>query len=351
MPALKTKLLAVFVLLSAYRAAAVAKSVIRSADVLGAEHNMGDERLVLSVFVNAFHGSSAIEALLLSSPQLTTLCNMAFEGETIWQCEPGKALVDVRTLDIVGMTDRGKAGDRNETLVRSGERLPLDQQLEFYGKHWNLDRPILFCKFCFNDHMKDQKSLDRANIQRRKAVLKSFETNPPRAFVDKGIQRLQYAEIILWRPLCLHQLSHHSPVVANKHADIVKEYFTKEITLLEEALQRIQTYMALGEPFITVGLHELVWSPADLSRRMLMFLPWLSSLDPSGNHSALKSEADFGNLHPPDECCGFDLSTQVCSFDGPEYDLFSPEELVRVRDLSLRLVNAPRGAVSMSRNR
>eukprot|EP00614_Pseudopedinella_elastica_P027035 CAMPEP_0172627070 /NCGR_PEP_ID=MMETSP1068-20121228/154206_1 /TAXON_ID=35684 /ORGANISM="Pseudopedinella elastica, Strain CCMP716" /LENGTH=279 /DNA_ID=CAMNT_0013436845 /DNA_START=33 /DNA_END=872 /DNA_ORIENTATION=+ len=273
-------------------------------------------------------------AFLRTSPQLTTLCNMEFKGEQVWQCEPRKALVDLRTLDIVGTSYNSprtnKKASYNETIMSLGDELPLGRQLEFYGKHWDLDRSILFCKFCFKER-----------LGYAEAVIQSFETSPPRAFVDKGIKRLRYAEIVMWRPLCMHRLSHLSKATSAYH-------LLHEIKILEDAFQRIQANLASGKPFISVGLHELVWSPADLARRMLTFLPWLSSLDPAGNHSALKSQADFGTQHPPVDCCGFDLSTQMCSLDGPEYKLLSPKELMRARDVSSRLVNAARGAVSMN---
>ena len=333
-----------------------------------AEQNLRpSERVILNEYVSAYHeassASSALEALVRTSPHLSTLCNMSFHGKQIWHCEPSRAWVDVRTLEIVGSQTShvisnavfGTRGSFNEShnVVERGHALPLDRQLEFYGRHWNLDRPILFCKFCFSD---------KGDLGRTRSILKGFSSRPPRSFVEKGITVLRYAEIIHWRPLCLHRLSSHSmardfavggsrghPGSASFQRDIARRYLLNEIQILEQTVQRIQANKDFGVPFLVIGMHELVWSSEALSQRIVLFLSSLTSLKSTGNYDGgLKSQEGFGAQHRPSQCCGFDLDSQACSLEGPEYGVLGLENILQARVASTFLLNAARETVPIN---
>ena len=291
------------------------------------------ERILLTVHVRAFQGSSALEALLLTSPQLTTLCDMAFEGKPIWQCEPGKAYVDVDTLQILGDGKMDKEG-RRPNRTQAGNLLPIEKRLQFYSQYWNLERPVLFCKFCALSLGVTCRSCN----QKSHSEIKHALSHPPVSYRSYGISTLKPMEIVLWRPLCLCHLSRHDgPAQAKKVG--WGAYLATQIDELADHVCRIQENRANGVPQLVIGLHELVWRPAAASRRILAFVPHLSALNFTGDHHGLKSKLNFGDSHPPDKCCSFDLRTSSCSFTTAEFSSLSSEQLHRAREVSEFLLN------------
>jgi hypothetical protein len=84
----------------------------------------------------------------------------------------------------------------------SGRTLPnITLQLAFYGQFWSVSQPVFFCKMC-SLPMPLKGNAAGATILR----------NLPKAYETVGITQLQQGRVIMWRPLCLHRLSSHSPI-------------------------------------------------------------------------------------------------------------------------------------------
>jgi hypothetical protein len=85
-----------------------------------------------------------------------------------------------------------------------GRQLPnISLQLAFYGQFWNVSQPLFFCKMCsLPTPLKGKKNPAGVTILR----------NLPKVYETVGITQLQQVRVIMWRPLCLHRLSSHSPI-------------------------------------------------------------------------------------------------------------------------------------------
>ena len=75
----------------------------------------GEVRLVLQLRVDAYHGSTALQGLLMSSRQVASLCT----GKE-YQCE---------------------------AIMRRCEKTTLTRELQVYADYWDLNRSILLLKF------------------------------------------------------------------------------------------------------------------------------------------------------------------------------------------------------------
>ena len=287
---------------------------------------MGTDRIILTLDVEAFHGSSAMEVLLISSPQVASLCRMSFEGKMVWQCEPQKVLVDPESLEIVGVGKRKANFKHLEPLRR----------LEFMGKHWNLRNPILFCKFC---------GLDIPSISKPSWLSggpQSLTTLPtlPKNWQAANISSLTLRIIIMWRPLCMHRLSSHSKAVDGNSYNQTRSYLLKEIGLLENTLARREQYSREypDVKYLVVGLDELTWKLDVLRQRLLAFVPGLERFTKRPVHRGFKSKDGFGEENPPWSCCGFDVEQRECCFHESEYRTLTAVELQRAQAVMKKLV-------------
>jgi len=251
-------------------------------------------RYVLIPEVKAFHGSSAMQSLLRSSPNVTTLCNMKAPGEIpIWQCEPNAAVINWETLKIIATRNEWKKRKKYRKYQKQTKDVPQRRVLRFFAQFWNLSKPILFCKFC---------GLGTAVIEGDAL---------PDEYKIHGITQLIPARIVMWRPFCLETLANERSFVEN------------EVKRLEEKVKLLNTLTQNDVRHIVVGLDELTWNPFSVASRIfsMLNLPGLvldSAFTPKEKDSKQKNQTigSFGLKHDPKECCDFNITTRSCGQRG-----------------------------------
>ena len=247
----------------------------------------------------------------------------------------------------------GTAGARE--FFRGSTILPMTRRLEFFGRHWDLRRPVLACKWC---------ALPTATVERLAL---------PGSFAAAGITRLLPAAVIVWRPVCLRALSSHAfmaapaPGALNNATDrlLLTRELLKDIEGLEHhaaAVDASHRRAAGARPAIAVSMATMLWEPAVAAAQLQAFLPQLR-VDASGvpereegastggslgsNSSRTKSfgSRTFGLEHPA-AAVGYDLRARRCTWQGPEYGLLSLEHRLRLTRASEQLRRAAGGALS-----
>merc|ERR1719183_793575 len=124
-----------------------------------------------------YHGSTALEGVLMSSRNLATLC--PFDG---WQCE-GR--------EIMSALGFGKGS----TGVKTWN---FQTMLDEYSKYWDLKRPVLFEK-------SPNEMLEVPHVRHQ-----LMSTKLPSRMAAAGITTLKRAYVLLWRPVCLSNISSHA---------------------------------------------------------------------------------------------------------------------------------------------
>ena len=309
-------------------------------------------RFMLTLDALPFHGSSAMQMLLRSSQNVATLCSMRAPGDLgIWECEPGKALVNTcdPTFPILrkmtcdpthpilakcGYIAKWSAWKKEQLAVMpncsmAGNNLSLkdekrwkvntklarrERQLRFYSKFWDLSKPILFCKFCSRRRASHPKVLGVSN-----GILASSAVNVdalPASMVAAGITNVLPARIVMWRPICLANLSRSGG----------SRSLIKEVESVETTVQNIQRYRDEGVVrYVVVGQDELAWNVSLVAARIQLAFPAIGKMDPSlimpyvngiGKLQKHSLEA-FGKGHDPLRTCGFDIVSRRCN----EYEM------------------------------
>jgi hypothetical protein len=337
------------------------------------------------------------------------------KGARIWQCEAQKAFVQASTLTIVGdvyslfQTKRHDSGGATPTLLEqlyryggassnvtfsttninapvkavtneafpgihckwgepschvsgtSGTHVffrgdfiePETRKLEFYGRYWDLRQPILTCKYC-RLPLADIAAENEMGGNETGGHGKS-RISLPAAYVAAGITKLLPANVILWRPVCMHRLSAHSPIANVSSAadfaqspglrDRAAKYLKSEIKLLEHSRQLVAFNVAAGVATSVVSLATMTWEPKKAVMQLAAFLPKLgvgAQLRGPGTAPLFtpekddKFKADFGSRHPP-ESAGFRLDRAACLFDGAEFSALAPTDMARLVEVSAYL--------------
>ena len=321
-----------------------------------------DERrtLLLTVCV-AFHGSTALEQVLMSSSSkgLATLCT----AKSNWQCEGNKILcphpepapssknksvaslaLEARGVDLDGGGEepgdkrsdasarkattthivRGASAESSECHAWAKSEEAKDEDLvpsqwnysialDAWSQYWDLSRPVLLEK-------------TPAQWKRIKSMVKGVQTTAlPTRMIDAGIRSLDVKAIFLWRPWCLHNISSHAQqeIGANGLDAFLALEHMHNVKLAQR--QRVLGEK-MGVDVLTISLADLMWRPEETIARVEGFLPELGSLDInyepqlgvdvfSGNHWKLTASiVNFGVENPP-ETMGYDLATGECLDD------------------------------------
>lgn len=254
------------------------------------------ERILISAVGEAFHGTSALEQVLMSSKSLATLCSCK-----TWQCE---------AKWLPGLQD--------------SNAFEWDYK-DYLGKTsacWNLHRKVFFHKFMLGDscpsvmlHEYDTCRTDVVNHLH--SALSNVEL--PQAMVSRGIQHITPVYIFLWRPLCLAQLSTHVARLLEKY--LIEKVAMQEIMFIEQMMSSHRGLTEQGVPVLVVSLADLIWNPERNRRRLQEFLPCLGELDmdfvPSHNiiegnmFKADGSVKDYGEHVSPKEI--YDLEAGKCA--------------------------------------
>jgi len=226
-------------------------------------------------------------------------------------------------------------------------------RVELYGHYYDMTRPILFCKRCWFDSDDNKQKWFGFHDNKSSVVAYDGSREPlPASFLSRGVTRLAFAKVILWRPLCMHRLSSHSFVNneeprSSKGKRMAREFLLREVKALEDTVAFTSQSMASGNALV-VSMATLTWRIEEVSLRLLKLFPALGSLDPSrigaenraSPHQA-KSKPGFGKINPPGPTCGFDMDTHTCAFATWEYaePVLLPTELQLVFELSALLTS------------
>lgn len=279
------------------------------APVCRAGHSVHDERILLIPLVPAHHGSTALESVLMSSRNVSTLCS-----SNGWQCE-GRAI----------MLDEQKSEDTAlwyPTLVENytlGWNFTL--ALELFSRYWDLDRPILL----------EKTPRQMLVVEEARAAFRGAQL--PARFFHRGIVQLRLAYVMMWRPICLHVLSS----LATKHVNSSsgKRVGKLELQYLEKQVEDHRYLTGVGESVLVINLADLMWRGDRTLGRLQGFLPCGGPLDLDfvprlgvdifeGNMwKAPLSVRAFGRNTEPRGCCGYDLERRSCGGADNQANLFA----------------------------
>jgi len=237
-------------------------------------------RTFLRIVVQAGHGSTALESVLMSSPKVATLCKSNF-----WQCEGHKL------LESLG---HGLATDEIDT----------DFMLTTYSNFWDLNRSVLL----------DKKTKNMEHLDQQDALL--LKTGPPAAMRQHGIKRIETAYVIMYKPLCLWPMSSDLQELVRSNAE---SYVRSELKRVVELVDIHKYFASQGKPPMVVNYADMVWNPEYVQRELKKYLPCVGDLDIDyqpvlgkdvypGNHMKIKSGVkSYGLSTNPWDCCRYKI--------------------------------------------
>jgi hypothetical protein len=230
-------------------------------------------RTLLLSLSQPYHGSTALECVLMSSSNVATLCSAR-----VWQCEGGSIL-------------RREGGCADETC-----RWNWDKSLGLFSKYWNLSKPFLL----------EKTPIMVRDIPGMHQGLVSVEARYPH----------QRQFIMMWRPICLGALSSHR---------LTEE---KELWMFETLVAGHKYLLEQGERVVVVNIADLMWRPSKSAWHLYKQIPDLGVLDmeyvpkigkdifPENMWKVDKSVAEFGRAADPDKL-NYSVHEALCK-DGVE---------------------------------
>ena len=277
------------------------------------------ERLWLTVAGLAFHGTTALEMLLMSSRALATICSA-----NTWQCEPGKLVIHDhksrygppwKVAKFLGVALVACASCPKNVCVPAGAdgehvaRLVRDE-LERYAPYWDLRRPVLMTKWAplnrLLEHVcppgEEGAVGGREHLGRLQALV------PSPALARAGVRRVRWATVLVHRPWCLWPLSHNAREGREQN---VTHWAQKELAKIERLAAEHRRHVAEGRPALAVLLADPLWKSRRAAQQVERFLPCAGPLDANfvpalgvditkGNHwKAGRSVVEYGAKKDP----------------------------------------------------
>lgn len=243
-------------------------------------------KIILKVRAQPFTGSSALQAFLHRGIGVSTLCDgmrIWNTNDMIWQCEPKKAAIKPDTLQIVGHHWQMQPNTTEVSFLD----LNITQKTQFLAMQWDMKKPILVCKFCdlyASTHVRDN--------------LRDIQT-------EMETSKDQVIPIFFWRPLCMWPLSHNARE-RNRNDSIYQIHKHEEF---------IHDINKLGEnklPFLVFNAADLIWNEKMLTTKLNSIFPQMKLTAIPAVIEKTKVIPKFGEMHPPDVCCNYSLSTYEC---------------------------------------
>mmetsp|Transcript_66720 Transcript_66720/g.145505 ORF Transcript_66720/g.145505 Transcript_66720/m.145505 type:complete len:391 (+) Transcript_66720:58-1230(+) len=243
-------------------------------------------RTLLRTLVPPYHGSTALEVMLMSSGKVGTLCK-----SKTWQCEGSKLF-------------------RSSSVNRS---VNMAEKLETFSQFWDSSKPVLL-----------EKSTDRLM-----GVLQDdmdlWDTPVPKKLKREGVTFLQPRYILMYRPLCLWALSTKAAAFVEKEA---RRHAQKELRHLEHLAEIHKHFKKLGRAPLVISYADLLWNPDFTQLRVEHYLPCLGSLDmdflpklgrdifPKNEFKVSVGIRSFGEHIDPKECCNYQVGSPASSTKG-----------------------------------
>ena len=225
------------------------------------------QREIVLTMCAGYHGSTALESILMSSAQLGTLCSA-----DVWQCEGDHVLCNCGCdcTKYTRATDCQHGWAANACLKDETKRDPgwnYSTALHVWSRHWPLHRHVMLEK--------------TPNIWRRvQSMVHGLQTAPiPPIMASRGIQRLVPKVLLMWRPWCLAGLSSHAR--AEQRANYSR-WVRKELVFYNGVF--VARHRALTEarvPVLCVSYADLLFRSRLTLARIERFLPCLGRLDAS----------------------------------------------------------------------
>eukprot|EP00401_Gymnodinium_catenatum_P013989 CAMPEP_0117623440 /NCGR_PEP_ID=MMETSP0784-20121206/88648_1 /TAXON_ID=39447 /ORGANISM="" /LENGTH=498 /DNA_ID=CAMNT_0005427391 /DNA_START=35 /DNA_END=1532 /DNA_ORIENTATION=+ len=211
--------------------------------------------------------------------------------------------------------DAGKFSGAGAQCVTDGSHAGPDEeerQLSRFATYWDLRRPVLL-----------EKTPERMQGNFLEQELSALLTAPmPDLMKKNGIERIQPAYLILWRPACLAKLSSHTQdwVKESSRAHLAR----MELRILEHQMHIHRHLHNLSIPVLVVNLGNLMWDSQSEIDRIKDFLPCAGPLDPAfvpklgkdmykeNSWKARGSLDDFARSIDPKSCCEYDVAQRRC---------------------------------------
>jgi len=215
------------------------------------------KRILISAVVEAFHGSTALEEVIMSSDKVTTPCSCG-----TWQCE-------VRWLKTA---DGGTAWTWNYTQV-----------LGALSNCWDLEKKVFFKKFMLGNHCPTPKPGDTEdeNHCRSRAVgefaHRVQEAELPSSLLLAGVKEIEVIHVFMWRPLCLAHLSRYSQSMMDKGQGVKLTQI--EIIAFKEMVIAHKKMKKAGHKVMVINLGSLIWEPMRSKARIERMMPCIGEVD------------------------------------------------------------------------
>ena len=251
------------------------------------------ERVVLQLLVPAFHGSTALEGVLMSSDRVATICSAKTHN-----CE-------------------------GSWLLEDGE-WPVAAVLDRFSEFWDLSLPVLMVKSAaasessYESLQYTQGSIPDGDVLPIPLDVSHAAPMPPR-MVARGIGRLRPAYLMMWRPWCLAPLSSHA---RDKGAPSSAGWQRFELELNEYQAETHRVLTSHGESVLVLNYADLLWDATAARRRIERWAPCAGALDPSvnerlevqrsgGHWKNAASVTTYATAHPP-AASGYDPRRGAC---------------------------------------
>ena len=248
---------------------------------------------MLQLLVPAFHGSTALEGVLMSSDRVATICS-------------------ARTHNCEG-----------SWLLEDGE-WPVAAVLDRFSEFWDLSLPVLMVKSAaasessYESLQYTQGSIPDGDVLPIPLDVSHAAPMPPR-MVARGIGRLRPAYLMMWRPWCLAPLSSHA---RGKGAPSSAGWQRFELALNEYQVKTHRVLTSHGESVLVLNYADLLWDVTAARRRIERWAPCAGALDPSvnerlevqasgGHWKDAASVTTYAAAHPP-AASGYDPRRGAC---------------------------------------
>ena len=216
-------------------------------------------RHLLVLNVPGFHGSTALQSVLMSARGVTTLCKA-----DVWQCEADNVLCSNEPTRSLGYTCQQpyQVTVPNGTLV-----------LEILSRYWDLSRPVLLAKYLPNAFI---ESASPPGAHDGPSLLKLTAVPLPHSMTMAGIRRISFRVVQMWWPSCLLRLSKklfHHPGLKRRYAETNTTAMDSERQIHEKQAHEHRELRAAGVPVLLISYADLLWQPDRTLARLRAFLP------------------------------------------------------------------------------
>lgn len=246
-------------------------------------------KVVLQTDNSAFHGSSALQMFLKTSPDISTLCDgLMTETLSVWQCEIGKTCI-YSNLTVV-------AWAAHKECPRGASRFevhPPSKQFQILKSLWRADARVWECKFCGNMG----QWLAQQHVE------------------------IEHVTLLMWRPHCIglskHYNQRHSKVQRfewerSAAPDAMTAEIVTELGIMKHQLARYLSYTRHGQRVLVLNYASLIWDShriaANITAALNLSKPLRVNAAPEIRSSMNKVHEgvyEYGLNYDPMKCCSF----------------------------------------------